>query len=269
VEESPSFAPREHDVLRHAIDDVLSRTWRLAPLVSLELMTAQAPAASAPPGESSDASLLVACSATVPDSDWSFGGRVKAMARPEDAHRVQVAVDFAAAMIGHLASAAHRRDQTEALARRALAVAGTDPLTELGNLRTWRHRLAEEQERAARRSEVTTVLVLDLDGLKQVNDRSGHRAGDVLLTRVGSLLRSSCRSVDTPCRLGGDEFGVIAPDTPKADALLNRLCRLFDEAQIAASIGAAQAGPGTSLDQAWQQADRRMYANKRTGARCR
>jgi predicted signal transduction protein with EAL and GGDEF domain len=205
VAESPSFAPQEHDVLCQAVDDVLSRTWRLVPLVSLELMTPEARAASAPPAESSDAQLLVECSATVPGSAWSLGGMVKAMARPEDPHRAQVAVEFAAAMIGHLASAARRRDQAEALARRALAVAGTDALTELGNRRTWRHRLVEEQGRAARRGEVTSVLVLDLDGLKQVNGRSGHRAGDVLLTRVGKLLRSSCRSVDTVCRLGGDE----------------------------------------------------------------
>ena len=120
------------------------------------------------------------------------------------------------------------------------------------------------------------LLYVDLDGLKQTNDRHGHSAGDELLRSAASVLRASFREADTIARLGGDEFVVIATNTPSADhaAILARLAtevarvneRRDPLIPLAWSLGLVPIDPATTatLDNLMSSADRRMYAAKRT-----
>lgn len=214
------------------------------------------------------ASSLHVFSRALPHSDWLSSGTLHATARPEDAEAAERAVQHAAAVVAHFIASERRREQAEALARRALTLAGTDALTQLGNLRAWRSALTDEQERARRYGGPTSLIVMDLDGLKKVNDGSGHRAGDLLLMRFGTLLLSLCRGIDTVCRIGGDEFGILAPqtDTTGAGVLVHRLREGCDRAQISVSIGVATAQPDTCIDDAWEEADASMYTDKQFGA---
>ena len=95
----------------------------------------------------------------------------------------------------------------------------TDALTRLLNARGFTARLQAEIKRAKRYREPLSLLFLDLDGLKDINDRFGHRAGSDSLREVGRLIRAELRETDTGARWGGDEFTIIAPKTDKAEAV--------------------------------------------------
>jgi diguanylate cyclase (GGDEF)-like protein len=121
-----------------------------------------------------------------------------------------------------------------------------DPLTGLGNRRMLDERLRYEIARHARHEQRFTVLVLDLDGFKAVNDRFGHEAGDEVLREVAAALREAVRGQDTVVRLGGDEFCVLAPETDTAGAahLEERVHEALAEVSsgvvgMRASVGAA------------------------------
>ncbi|KPK03871.1 MAG: hypothetical protein AMS20_09710 [Gemmatimonas sp. SG8_28] len=97
-------------------------------------------------------------------------------------------------------------------------LATTDPLTGCFNRRELLDRLEMEHERVHRYGMDVSVLMIDLDLFKRVNDTRGHLAGDTVLRKVGGLLRSELRSVDTVARFGGDEFVVILPETSLSGA---------------------------------------------------
>lgn len=94
-----------------------------------------------------------------------------------------------------------------------------DFLTGLHNKQTMESALSQEFNRAERYQRKLSILFLDLDSFKEINDRHGHLAGDKILQRVGKVLAESKRSVDIAARFGGDEFVLILPDTDKSDAL--------------------------------------------------
>jgi diguanylate cyclase (GGDEF)-like protein len=109
------------------------------------------------------------------------------------------------------------------------------------------------------------VVSVDLDGLKRVNDQRGHKAGDSLLRGAAKALLTVGRTHDTAARIGGDEFGVLAPEcgADGVAALVSRLSNAFAEAGIRASIGSAVRSPGGGgLDAAWRAADLDMYRAK-------
>jgi diguanylate cyclase (GGDEF)-like protein len=102
----------------------------------------------------------------------------------------------------------------EAIEYRAIA----DSVTGLYNRHYFETELTREVERGRRYGGFLSLLLLDLDHFKQINDREGHAAGDRVLHRVGGLIRLHVRASDVPCRFGGDEFAVILPDSPASDA---------------------------------------------------
>src|SRR5437763_3348580 len=115
-----------------------------------------------------------------------------------------------------LSSAIAALDDRERLA----AQASTDPLTALANRRTLHERLAAEVSRSLRHEQTLSVVVIDVDNFKQVNDYAGHEAGDALLTTVAHCLAENARAEDTLGRLGGDEFAWLMPETTREEALV-------------------------------------------------
>ena len=156
------------------------------------------------------------------------------------------------------------RAEVERSAERSEREAETDVLTGLGNRRRWARFLAAEEVRLRTFGDPAAVLVLDLDGLKAVNDGRGHAAGDDLICRAAKVLRRQLRDHDLLARLGGDEFGVVATRiTPgQVPSLVTRLRSALDDAGIAASVGSAPYALADGLGAAWEQADLNMYADK-------
>ena len=103
----------------------------------------------------------------------------------------------------------------------------TDGLTGLYNHRTFYERLDEELVRARRYDAPLSVVLIDLDDFKTVNDTRGHQFGDSLLVRCAELMRRELRRTDIVCRYGGDEFGVIMPET-NGEAARSMMCRLSE-----------------------------------------
>ncbi len=139
-----------------------------------------------------------------------------------------------------------------------------DPLTGLANRRLWNERLEEEIERAKRSNSELSVLVIDLDGFKLVNDTGGHDAGDRLLRTVASSFQTVIRNGgDFLARLGGDEFGVLAPGLGEIGVrgLANRLTQTLPEG-LSASIGIASWDRSESTANLVRRADQAMYQKK-------
>ena len=153
----------------------------------------------------------------------------------------------------------------------------TDMLTGIANRAHWMDTAAREMHRYLRNQRPATLILLDIDGFKQVNDSRGHAAGDALLQQLATVLHESLRSVDTPGRLGGDEFGIVLPETDLeharevAERIRQRVERLgrADEAlarPYTLSLGVAQIGPRHANVDAWvRQADVALYLAKAQG----
>ena len=162
-----------------------------------------------------------------------------------------------------------------ALGRQAdtlLQLSCTDALTGLRNPRAFEERLEDETARAARYGEPLSLLVVDVDGLKGINDRNGHRAGDLALQAVARALRTGARQTDLAARLGGDEFALVAPSTSRtaAAALGERIRSLVagdGSSSLTVSLGVVTAEPGHAAGAAAlrETADAALYEAKRLG----
>jgi diguanylate cyclase (GGDEF)-like protein len=152
-----------------------------------------------------------------------------------------------------------------------LEMSRTDSLTGLRNHRGFEERLAEEVARATRYREPLSLLVVDVDGLKSINDHGGHHAGDLALRGVADAIRSGARQTDLTARVGGDEFAVIAPctDAAAATALGERIRSLViahGAAAVTVSIGVATMSGGQPPAALLREvADTALYAAKRAG----
>jgi diguanylate cyclase (GGDEF)-like protein/hemerythrin-like metal-binding protein len=159
-------------------------------------------------------------------------------------------------------------------------LAYSDPLTGLGNRALFADRLRQAALTTRGTARSFAVLVLDLDFFKEINDRHGHDAGDLVLQRVAARLLAGLRDTDTIVRLGGDEFAVLLPGlTARADAMTaaERLTELatqsitFEsvEVRLGASVGIAiYPEHATTVDQLLAAADRALYVAKRRGRGC-
>lgn len=170
------------------------------------------------------------------------------------------------------------RDDTQQRARQREArhLAEMDPLTELSNRRGFEAHLQQAITRVERTGQAASLMYIDLDRFKPVNDTWGHLAGDAVLWAVASVLRHGVRDSDVVARLGGDEFAVILSGcTPRRAAriggeLLHTLSSLsipWDQhrLRIGASIGIAALAAGMSVDQAVAAADAQCYRAKAMG----
>jgi diguanylate cyclase (GGDEF)-like protein len=147
---------------------------------------------------------------------------------------------------------------------RAVTDAETDTLTGLLNRRGWERWLAREEERFRRFGDPATVVMMDLDGLKRVNDTEGHEAGDAYLRRAAETLRSVTRRGDPVARLGGDEFAMVATvDPDDVSSLVSRLQAALDGAGTPCSAGVAPVGVASGFAEAIAEADAAMYEDKR------
>lgn len=141
----------------------------------------------------------------------------------------------------------------------------TDMLTGLLNRRGWDACVKDWEDRCQRQALNACVIVIDLDGLKYINDTQGHAKGDELLRRAGNALRIAARREDFLARLGGDEFAYLAVGCgpEHADIVLKRLSSALASAQVMASLGYAMRDLAGSVDAAFKEADQSMYAHKR------
>lgn len=167
-----------------------------------------------------------------------------------------------------LAAEVTERKHAEERVRR-LAV--TDPLTGLANYRRLLEALDSEIKRSGRSGRPFAFLLLDLDGLKKINDAHGHLVGSRALCRLAEVLRAHCRAVDTPARFGGDEFAVVLPETDSLQALQiatrirQRLASDGESPPISASVGSAVfPEDGETIEKLVSAADSALYGMKRT-----
>jgi diguanylate cyclase (GGDEF)-like protein len=166
--------------------------------------------------------------------------------------------------------------KVENLTNEVYKLAALDELTGLYNRRSGEQRLSEEISRALRHSRPLTVLLIDIDGLKQINDQLGHPAGDLMLKCFSERLQRAIRGSDLAVRMGGDEFMVLLPEC-RADEVRHVLSRVdgiefeYDGNQIAChfSRGWTDYKPGETSTELMKRADEALYANKRTGKRHR
>jgi diguanylate cyclase (GGDEF)-like protein len=156
-----------------------------------------------------------------------------------------------------------------------LALAGSDPLTGLQNRRAFDHAVEEECARARRTRQPLSLVCIDLDNFKQINDRGGHAAGDEVLLQLAAAIRGAVRSqVDGGFRVGGDEFALLLPGSSAhlAELVVARIlqsCQQSDpvwvEGILGISWGVVEYQPPEAAVDFIRRADAAMYQNKRPG----
>jgi diguanylate cyclase (GGDEF)-like protein len=148
-------------------------------------------------------------------------------------------------------------------------IAQRDELTGLGNRRAFNERLAREGEQRDHLGDVALV-VLDLDGLKRINDRDGHEAGDRALRLASDAIRAAIRETDSAYRLGGDEFAVVLSGVDERIAMsvgerISAALAELSRGAMTLSAGVAMGKGVTEADQLYRHADGATYRAKHAG----
>ncbi|HEU5074595.1 MAG TPA: GGDEF domain-containing protein [Polyangiaceae bacterium] len=168
----------------------------------------------------------------------------------------------------------HFRNASMAVERQVAEMAVTDPLTGLYNRRHMNQRLREEESRSARTLAPFSVILVDIDHFKRINDTSGHDVGDRVLEDLARLLRDTVRTQDIVARWGGEEFLVVLPQTPLKGALdVAERLRFAAEATLARSLEGVDAVTLTlgaaeyagSVPECLKRADVALYRGKEAG----
>lgn len=160
-----------------------------------------------------------------------------------------------------------------------IELAAIDSLTGLGNRRIFEKQLAEMLDRSAHGGRALSLMMLDIDHFKAVNDRYGHDAGDHVLKTLAQRIRSVLRRSDSICRYGGEEFIVLLPDTSLAAGrvIAERVRAAIEAAAfsldaagdqtipVTISIGLAARGDDANAEALLRQADKALYASKTAG----
>lgn len=204
----------------------------------------------------------VACHVTMSQSSAHFDAA-------SGAAQFLEAVGYAIVLAGALLDNARLFDQVSRLAI-------SDPLTGLSNYRRLLEVMETELQRAQRTNRGFAVVLLDLDGLKKINDNHGHLVGSQALKRLANVLRMHCRGMDTAARYGGDEFALVLPEAEEAVAvqvthrIRKRLLEDGHEPRISVSAGVSvYPRDGLTIEKLLNSADGALYAMKanRSGER--
>ncbi|GIU24609.1 hypothetical protein TUM4433_08470 [Shewanella schlegeliana] len=160
-------------------------------------------------------------------------------------------------------------------------MASLDPLTDVLNRRAFFQDAAQHIHRAEQERRVVSVIALDLDRFKVVNDRYGHSAGDLVLRHFAATIKANCRTTDLIGRLGGEEFALLLPNTSAAAAyaLAQRLYLTLRQSVIrhehskigyTVSVGVISLVPreADTIETLLNKADRSLYLAKETGRNC-
>jgi diguanylate cyclase (GGDEF)-like protein/PAS domain S-box-containing protein len=187
-------------------------------------------------------------------------------------HFVGIQTDVTARVEAEMALVESRRQLTE-LNQQLMRLSVTDSLTGLKNRRAFDERLTVEISSVRRTKEPSTLVLMDIDYFKQINDEHGHLAGDEVLCEVARLLESSLRAVDIAARYGGEEFGIFlsGSDTYRALTWVRRFYSLLSESQwryraVTVSMGLAEMTPDIETQsEIVHRADEALYRAKREG----
>lgn len=186
-------------------------------------------------------------------------------------------VDHAAIIIYDVTDIASNKKALEKANKELEALSRTDRLTQLNNRGHWEECLIQEFARFKRYDTTTSVVMFDIDHFKRVNDTYGHQAGDEVIRIVSKTLRDNLRQTDIAGRYGGEEFGVILPDTNADSAMVfcERLRTQIEALEVVhdgqtikftVSMGISQANPLAKDYKEWlEQADQALYACKENG----
>ncbi len=202
------------------------------------------------------------------------------MTKPIDAEELRARVQVGTRIAKLQRDLAGQVAELKAARDHLTRVASTDVLTELNSRRGWFEIAAGEFSRSRRYNRTVSLLIVDLDFFKRVNDTYGHDAGDRVLQTFSSVLRLECRQSDVVGRIGGEEFAVLLPETSvrAAQRLAKRIsdaCRSLrvdtaaGEVTCTCSIGiSGLRAEDFSIDDVMRRADVALYEAKRAGRNC-
>ena len=176
------------------------------------------------------------------------------------------AIELAARMLSTILSLELQSLDQRRSYERAKMESESDELTSLLNRRGWDRALREEDILCSQYGFSASVMVIDLDNLKIVNDTQGHKAGDDLIRKAAEIIEQTCRADDVVARTGGDEFAVLTKGISQEGlrAFARRIRIALMVAGVSASVGTGTRSVAKSLADAWTEADEAMYVSKRS-----